>query len=215
VSLTPVTRFEGVWALPDGKLRAFERRGEQVAMFVLDDAAGERRFERFFEFVGADAGLVAFSAAEDHVDPRAPDEPSCHTRLAAEYTYDLERDALTRRQERAQVDFDHGHCALRARSWGEAIALRRLAADGGGDWVESTAGAGNPANAKIDEPLVPQVPVPQEELDKELKKAPSKKRPQKAAPPVQKPVPPPQQQREEPPPQADVQNQQAIPPTKE
>jgi len=159
VSLTPVTRFEGVWALPDGELRAFERRGEQVAMFQLRSATGERRFERFFEFAPSDAGEIAFTASEEQVDERAPDEPSCHVRLAAEYVYDVERDALERRQERAQIDFAAGRCALRARSWGEAVALRRLSAAEETDWIESTAGAGNP---KIDEPLVPQVPVPDE-----------------------------------------------------
>ncbi|MCB9572005.1 MAG: hypothetical protein H6709_07925 [Kofleriaceae bacterium] len=137
-----MTTFEGVWSLPDGALRAFERRGEQVAMFRLDATAAPRTFERFFEFVPADAGEVAFVASEDHVDARAPEEPSCHVPLRAEYRFDLTTDRLERRQERAQISFDDGHCVLGAREWGDAVALHRERVGDGGSWVESSAGVG-------------------------------------------------------------------------
>ena len=177
VTLSPVTGFEGVWALPDGALRAFERRGERVAMSSMTDGAAPRTFERWFDFVDADAGTVRFVATEDHVDARAPEEPSCHVDLAAEYTYDLDDDRLERRMERIQLDYADGRCAQRAREWGPVVALRRLATAEDG-WVESTAGAGPPA-------LVPQVPFPADD--------------QNAAPPMKKQAPakqaPQQQQR--------------------
>jgi hypothetical protein len=142
VSLDPITRFEGVWALPDGALRAFERRGEQVAMFTLASASGARAFERFFAFTSGEPGQVDFVASEDHVDPRGADDPSCHVPLRAEYVYDPRADTLTRRQERAQIDFADGHCALGATGWGEAVRLRRL--DASAEWAESSAGASRP-----------------------------------------------------------------------
>jgi tRNA A-37 threonylcarbamoyl transferase component Bud32 len=135
VTLQPIRGFEGVWALPDGELRAFERRGDQVAMFTLTSANGERIFKSFFEFTEG-----GFSAAEPYVDARGPDEPSCHVTLAAEYLYDPATDALSRRQERAHIDFANGRCALRTKEWGGTVSLRRL--DGDAEWAESTAGAG-------------------------------------------------------------------------
>jgi hypothetical protein len=153
-SLTPVAQFEGVWALPDGALRAFERRGEQVAMFHLGAATGEREFARFFEFLPAGAGEVVFVATEEHVDPRGANEPSCHVPLQAEYRYDLTADALERRIERVRLDFAEaeGRCAVRSKAWGDAVALRRMATDahaGDGTWVESSAGAGIPVAADV------------------------------------------------------------------
>ena len=181
VTLQPVTEFEGVWALPDGTLRAFERRGEQVAMFSLDSGSGDRRFERFFEFIAADAGQVRFVAAEEHVDERAPDEPSCHVGLRAEYLYELDEDGLARRMERAQLDYADGRCALRAREWGEPTDLRRLARADDSGWIESRAGAGAP------------VDVPQKEAPVKKKSVSKKPVSKKPPPPVdEKPPPPPE-----------------------
>ena len=182
VVLQPVKEFEGLWALPDGTLRSFERRGEQVAMFSLESGTSEKNFERFFEFVAADAGQVRFVAAEEHVDGRAPDEPSCHVGLRAEYVYEPEQDHLARRMERVQLDYAGGRCALRAKEWGDAADLRRLATAEDAGWVESRAGSGNPvSDEKV---LVPEVPFPGDEKQ-EKKKAPARK-PQKKAPPPDK-----------------------------
>jgi len=184
VTLSPVTLFEGVWALPDGVLRGFERRGEQVAMFSLEAAQGERHFERVFEFVAADAGLVAWVAAEDHVDPRAPDEPSCHVPLQAEYAYDVTTDGLERRTERVQLDFEGGHCAVVVKEWGETITLRRLDVAEHGTWAESSAGAGNPTATvnSVDAPP-PRDPGDDKGIPRDAKDAPFDK---KKAPPAKK-----------------------------
>jgi hypothetical protein len=140
VTLQPVTRFEGVWALPSGELRAFERRGEQVALYTLESASGERRFKGFFDFVSGEPGMVDFVAAEEHVDPRGADDPSCHVELRAEYVYDPAADALARRQERARIDYTGGRCVLSAKEWGESLALTRVGNQG--EWAESRAGTG-------------------------------------------------------------------------
>jgi hypothetical protein len=194
VSLEPVTRFEGVWALPDGALRAFERRGERVAMFTLASGQGERTFERFFEFTGGEPGQIDFVASEDHVDPRGADEPSCHVPLRAEYVYDPLEDTLTRRQERASIDFAAGRCALAAKEWGEPVVLRRL--EGEAAWAESSAGAGPPVSA----PAVPNAadPVQNQKPTKPKKQVAKKVAPvpqmdAKDLPQEQQANPPPQQ----------------------
>ena len=146
VQLAPVTRFEGVWALPDGALRAFERQNDRVAMFTLAAARGERVFKGFFDFVAGDPGKVAFVASEDHIDPRGPDEPSCRVPLRAQYVYDPAADTLARRQERAQIDWNGTRCLVTATEWGETLVLAR--AGGDGEWAESNAGAGVPTREK-------------------------------------------------------------------
>ena len=177
VALSPVTHFEGVWALPDGTLRGLERRGEQVALFSLAAVDGERSFLRFFEFVAADSGLVTFLASEEHVDPRGPDEPSCHVKLRAEYAYDVDHDALSRRQERVQLDMQGGRCIVQAQEWGESVALSRRSHTHGGPWVESTAGAGNVdvPEPQQNEPEPPRDPGDDKSAPREKKKATKKK----------------------------------------
>ncbi len=181
VSLQPITRFQGVWALPDGLLRAFERRGEQVAMFNLEAATGGREFARFFEFAPAPADVVVFVAAEEHVEPRGAADPSCHVPLQAEYRYDPAADALERRTERVRLDFADGRCALRSKEWGSAVALRRMATDADDDgWIESRAGT---ARASADKaPRRKEVPatVPAKPVQQDAQNA----APQKKAPPA-------------------------------
>ena len=157
-SLALVTGFEGVWALPDGGgLRAFERRGDQVAGFKLPAPTAAREFLRFFEFVPATAGVV-FTATEPFVDERAPDEPSCNIPLRAEYRYQPELDALELRRERAQYALVDGHCQLAATSWSEPAPLARVAgAPTDAVWAESRAGAGAPI---IDPALDPGLTAP-------------------------------------------------------
>ncbi len=155
VNLALVTGFEGVWALPDGGgLRAFERRGEQVAGFSLVAADGERSFLRFFEFVPTRAG-AEFVATEPFVDERAPDEPSCNIPLRARYHYEPQVDRLELVRERARYTLAAGRCVLSAVEWSEPRALVRVvgaAADA--TWAESRAGAGIPqiANAAVTPP---------------------------------------------------------------
>ena len=185
-TLAIVTGFEGVWALPDGAgFRAFERRGEQVAGFRLDAARGPRQFLRFFEFVPADGKGVAFTASEPHVDERAPDEPSCHLTLHAEYRYDPAADALALRKQRAHYALIEGRCVVDHVAWGDPKPLARVAGAPADEVVaESSAGAGNldrvgkapPAQEPADEPPAkpvrpvgkkapaPKVPPPQQKL---------------------------------------------------
>ena len=112
ISLGEITRFAGVWRLPDGELRAFERQGDQVNVSKLDAVAGPRRFFRHYAFVEAASG-VAFAADDEVVDPRAPDDPTCHQPVHVVYRYDAQRDALELDRPTIDVDFVAGHCVAR------------------------------------------------------------------------------------------------------
>ncbi len=140
-ALVPVKGFEGTWAMADGALRAFERRGEQVAAFRLERADGPRELLRMYGFVAAEGDRVAFTAAEELVDERAPNEPSCHIALTAEYRYAPRGDLLELRRERASYDLVEGRCVVHDKGWGERAALRRVRAADATHVVEA-AGAG-------------------------------------------------------------------------
>ncbi len=181
--LVEVRGFEGVWVMPDGKLRQFERRGEQVAGFTLGAAEGPREFLRMFEFAPSDDGGVVFVASEPFIDERAPHEPSCHIPLRAEYHYVPADDSLRLRKEKAQWSLTNGHCVLKATAWSDARALDRVAgATADAVWGESRAGGGKPVSKASDDR--PQQKIP-----------PDRKKPLKVEPPPppQQPAPPPPQ----------------------
>ena len=115
ITLGAVTGFEGVWRLPDGELRAFERRGDQRRRLqarrrgrtaqVLPPLCVRRRGRRG----------VAFAADDEVVDPRAPDDPTCHQPVHVEYRYDAQRDVLELDRPTVDVDFV-GRAVRRTRS---------------------------------------------------------------------------------------------------
>jgi serine/threonine-protein kinase len=159
-ALVPVKGFEGTWAMADGALRGFERRGEQVAAFRLDRADGPRTLLRMYGFVAAEGDRVAFTAAEELVDERAANEPSCHIALTAEYRYQPVDDVLELRRERARYDLVDGRCVVHDLSWSERATLRRVGA-AGADHVAEAAGAG-PVEVQADgaAPIVPPTAPP-------------------------------------------------------
>ena len=137
VALGEVTRFKGVWKLPNGELRAFDRNADQVDVFKLDEVAGARRFYKHYPFVDATAG-IAFAADDEVVDPRAPADPNCHVPVHVEYRYDAAADRLELR--RPKITFDDP-CVARSHDVEAAVLVR---VDGGHDAVEVLAPAGSP-----------------------------------------------------------------------
>jgi tRNA A-37 threonylcarbamoyl transferase component Bud32 len=113
VRLAAVTRFEGVWRLPDGELRALERRGDTVEISKLDDVDGPRRFFRRYAFVETAHG-TAFANDDEVVDPHAPDDPTCHQPVHVVYRYDAQTDALELDQPVVDIGFVGGHCVAKA-----------------------------------------------------------------------------------------------------
>jgi hypothetical protein len=134
--------FTGLWRLPGGELRGFERQGEQVAGFRMRSPTERREFLRFFAFAPSRPGTVMFTASEPFVAEEAPDEPSCNVPLRAEYVYRPTGDVLELRKERVKYTFADGRCTIDATAWSPPAPLVRVAlvtSDGG--WVESRAGA--------------------------------------------------------------------------
>ena len=139
VNLGAVTRFEGVWKLPTGELRAFERDGERVAISKLAEVAGHRTLFKSYPFVDAEAG-IAFATDDEVIDPRAPDEKSCHIQVHVEYRYDAALDQLVLRRPTVAIDFVSGQCVTRRQ---ELVPQALVRVDAPHDSLELTAPAGD------------------------------------------------------------------------
>jgi len=144
VNLGAVTRFEGVWKLPSGELRAFERNGERVAVSKLKAVTGHRELYKLYPFVSADTG-IAFAADDEVIDPRAPDDQSCHVAVHVEYRYDAARDVLELRRPKVTIDFVGGQCVPRSQDVTPQLLVR---VDGAHDSVSIDAPAGGPIKGK-------------------------------------------------------------------
>jgi tRNA A-37 threonylcarbamoyl transferase component Bud32 len=140
VPLARADGFAGIWRLPEGELRSFERQGEQVLAFRLRSPTERREFLRAFTFAPGPLGAVVFAASEPFIAEEAPEEPSCHIPLRAEYAYQPRGDRLEVRRERARVAVADGRCTLTATAWSDWKALARVAPDQDGEWTESRAG---------------------------------------------------------------------------
>jgi tRNA A-37 threonylcarbamoyl transferase component Bud32 len=146
INLGAVSRFEGVWKLPTGELRAFERDGERVAISKLTEVDGHRTLFKSYPFVDAEPGsLIAFATDDEVIDPRAPDEKSCHIGVHVEYRYDAATDDLVLRRPTVAVDFVAGHCVARHQ---ELAPQRLVRVDAAHDSVEITAPAGDLSKSK-------------------------------------------------------------------
>ncbi len=140
INLGEVTRFEGVWKLPNGELRAFERHGDRVAISKLATVHGHRELWKFYPFVTADHG-IAFALDDEVIDPRAPDEESCHVPAHVEYRYDAANDALELRRPTVSIDFVGGQCVARSQ---DVVAQPLVRVDAPHDSVDIVAPAGTP-----------------------------------------------------------------------
>ncbi len=154
VDLAPQNGFEGVWALPDGQLRAFRRAGEMVDVFKLKTVAGARELYRrlALEEPATPTDDVVFAGAEVLPDARAAQDPSCQIPYRVEYRYDPKRDALDVRPERVRIGFVDGRCVVREKLPGEPLALVRADRDAADDGRWSDAPVGKPR------PIVKQPP---------------------------------------------------------
>jgi len=153
INLGAVTRFEGVWKLPTGELRAFERNGERVAVSKLATVTGRRELWKFYPFVAADAG-IAFAADDEVIDPRAPDDKSCHVAVHVEYRYDAAHDTLELRRPKVTIDFVAGQCVPRSQ---DVTAQALVRVDGAHDTVSIDAPAGTPNVVKRSTKPVPKI----------------------------------------------------------
>jgi serine/threonine-protein kinase len=163
INLVEVSRFEGVWRLPKGVLRAFQRKDNVVDVYKLDTVEGSRTFFKHYAFVPAETG-VAFAADDEIVDERGTDA-SCHVPVHVEYRYDPQTDELQLLQPHVDIDIVDGHCVARAQAVTTNVLKR---ADGVHDSVHHDAPVGKPTN------LLPS-PFKGSKGKTALKKPPSKK----------------------------------------
>jgi serine/threonine-protein kinase len=141
INLGAVTRFEGVWKLPTGELRAFERNGDRVAVSKLASVSGHRQLWKFYPFVAAETG-IAFATDDEVIDPRAPDDKSCHVAVHVEYRYDAAHDVLELHRPTVKIDFVDGQCVTRSQ---DVTAQSLIRVDAAHDSVSIDAPAGVPA----------------------------------------------------------------------
>ena len=122
----PVNGFEGVWALPNGELRAFTRTDDdRVAVSKLVTVTGAREFFRHYTFVPIDRG-ASFKATEVVKDPDAPNEPTCHIPQDLVYTFDPGAQTLVLRREEVIHDLVGGKCVKKSSSFAPPETLTRV-----------------------------------------------------------------------------------------
>jgi len=177
--LEPVTGFEGVWALPNGELRAFTRTDDdRVALSKLRTVTGEREFYRHYTFVAVDRG-ASFKTTEIVIDQDAPNEPTCHIPQDLVYTFDPAAHTLVLRREEVIHDLVGGKCVRKSASFAPPETLTRV------DVRSSTDRATLPPAGRIPD----ETPTTDAELKKKLdaqsntvkKPVPAKKPPSKKA----------------------------------
>ncbi len=128
--LQPILGFEGVWAMPDGKLRAFSRsEAGKVDVYRLESVtATERELWRSCELVLGPAGkdLVVFATTAEMTDERAhAGDAGCSNPHGIEYTFDPEAQTLSVRVQRIETTRRHGHCEVVSKTWREPRLLTR------------------------------------------------------------------------------------------
>ena len=145
LELAPVSGFDGVWQLPDGRFREFRRDGHRVLAWKLGSASGDSKTELgTFEFVPSDPGWISFARTTEAVDERNPEHKSCRRRLGAEYRYHVVDRRMETRVQLDEVSFDGTLCTVEQTWWSEYQSLRRpeTASTDLAVVTESTAGAG-------------------------------------------------------------------------
>jgi hypothetical protein len=152
---------------------------------------GEATSLRRFEYVDAPADQVGFAATEPHVEPAAPDEPSCRFPLATEYRYGAADDTLEQRRQRVAYELRGGRCVAPPGgdlppAWTDWEPCARLARGARPTVAESSAGAGTVKPASKAPPKTKKAtPSPS---PKNAAPAPEEALQQQAAPPS-KPLP--------------------------
>ena len=148
--LVPVNGFEGVWALPNGELRAFNRTDDdRVVVSKLRTVTGEREFYRHYTFDAADSGAV-FRTTEVMIDKDAPNEPTCHIPQDLVYTFDPAAHTLVLRRQQVVHDLIGGKCVKKSASFAPPEPLTRVDVQSATDRVTLP-----PAGLPLDRPSKP------------------------------------------------------------
>ncbi len=220
--LAAVSGFDGIWQLPGGKLRRFQRTGDRVDVYEREAFDGSDGAAHTYAFGPAASG-VNFTSTEIIPDERSPD-PSCRISHRVEYHYEVApAETLTVALERVGVAFDGAHCVVASSQPGVPARLQRREKADLGEVRYSTAPIGTPPSlpknalkqrkppivAKSPPPPPTQQPIPNDTMDNRLDnlaKGNNEVAPQQANQPPQMQTQAPQQ----PAPQPQAQQQQQL-----
>jgi len=178
IELASVSGFDGVWQLPDGRLRRFKRTGERVDVYARDAIAGTDGASHTYDFTTAERG-VAFAGTEVVADERSSD-PSCRIAHGVDYRYEPGTpETLTVALERVGVAVTDGHCVVTTRAPGAPLALRRVDKVDLGEVRYSEAPIGMPQEPPAKKrprlaqksPNPPPAPIPNDTMDNRLDRA--------------------------------------------
>ncbi len=125
-----ITGYEGIWAMPDGKLRGFWRASDdKVAIYRLATLSGDRELWRTGDLVDAPSGVssevVTFATTTLMSDERSADRSCDAIPHAVEYRFDPTRETFEVRAEIVGTAQKDGKCIVVSRELGEPIAMLR------------------------------------------------------------------------------------------
>jgi serine/threonine-protein kinase len=126
--LQPVVGYEGVWQMPDGKLRGFWRNGERVGVYRLETVTGDRELWRTCELEDAPSGsdAVVFATTAEMTDERAHHgDAGCAIPHRIEYRFDPTAESLEVSAEKVETARRNGSCVVVSRAPGPPIKLAR------------------------------------------------------------------------------------------
>ncbi|MBA2540885.1 MAG: serine/threonine protein kinase [Deltaproteobacteria bacterium] len=126
--LQPVLGFQGVWSMPDGKLRGFWRTGERVEVYRLETVTGDRELWRTCDLVDSPTGseAVMFATTAEMTDERAHHgEAGCSIPHRIEYKFDPTAETLEVSAEKVETARRDGSCIVVSRAPGAPIKLAR------------------------------------------------------------------------------------------
>jgi len=155
--LQPIVGYEGVWAMPDGKLRGFSRTAtDKIEVYRLESVTGSRELWRTCDLTAGptDSDLVVFATTAEMTDERAhAGDAGCSNPHGIEYTFDPGAGTLAVRVERIETTSKHGHCEVVSKRWGAAHRLTR--ADRAGDTRFTEPPVGLPIKSSNNDAKVP------------------------------------------------------------
>jgi serine/threonine protein kinase len=187
VRLIAIDGFQGVWQLPNGELRVFERSGEQVNVSKADTVTGPRRFFTRYAFALDDRNGAAFGGQDVIADPHAPTEATCNVSLAVEYFYDNDKKTLEQSREHVELEFLDGKCIERSRRKELSYLLR---ADRRGETHEIAMPVGRPDKGSFEKTQKNIQSPPDTDLFEKKKPSPKQVGKKKPLPPKTLPLDP-------------------------
>jgi serine/threonine protein kinase len=142
LELQPLTGFDGVWVMPDGKLRELARNGEHVDVYKRESLTGARELWRKFEFAETTTDdEVTFTTRAEMTAEGGTADPSCRLTHKVAYHYNPASGTLDVQAERiATGKRPDGGCFVKASEPGQRRRLIRADPTTDTTWTEPPVG---------------------------------------------------------------------------